>query len=98
MNEKQRVVPMEFLLQVHCRQSHNKTVKINQTAGTINNKLTCCGVTLDEVAARLEEFNQKSSELYSNILAALGKNGVVSGSQNMTAMAQQSTRIASDQV
>jgi len=55
------------------------------------------GNVSDEVAARLEEFNQKSSELYSNILAALGKNGVVSGSQNMTAMAQQSTRIASDQ-
>ena len=46
----------------------------------------------------LEDFNKKSSELYSNILAALGKNGVVSESQNMTAMAQQSTKIANDQV
>ena len=50
------------------------------------------------MAARLEDFNKKSSELYSNILAALGKNGVVSESQNMTAMAQQSTKIANDQV
>ena len=36
--------------------------------------------------------------MYSNIPAALGKNGVVSESQNMTAMAQQSTKIANDQV
>ena len=55
-------------------------------------------ISTDEVAARLEDFNKKSSELYSNILAALGKNGVVSESQNMTAMAQQSTKIANDQV
>lgn len=44
------------------------------------------------------KFAAESSQLYNDILAALGKNGPKSESQNMTALAQQSIEIVAKQV
>ncbi|KAF6021666.1 LanB2 [Bugula neritina] len=50
-----------------------------------------------EVADSRNKFAAESSQLYNDILAALGKNGPKSESQNMTALAQQSIEIVAKQ-